>query len=65
MSDPRQAAALERVEAVKQRVRELIPEAVPGLVRPFYEAGLIEGWRNMLDCYPAMGRLPKNNERKG
>lgn len=50
--------------AMREFVQDLIPDAVPNLIKPLYEAGMLPGWRNVIAAYPVMGRLPRKT-RKG
>lgn len=44
--------------AMRERVLELIPDAVPKLIKPLLEAGMISGWRDVSYARTVMGRLP-------
>lgn len=41
------ACGVAGAEEMRERVLAEIPDAVPNLIRPLLEAGLIQGWRNV------------------
>ena len=50
--------------AMRELVMDLIPDVVANWIKPLLEAGMIEGWRNVIVAFPAMGRVPRKT-RKG